>query len=73
MGTFRVIHYTQFHIYHVRRALSNTKICIAFCIRSGDEWTATNIMHQSPREGDIIKYVRLCKTMNEDFVKRMNS
>jgi len=70
MSEFKVIYHTQFKEYGVRNVLSSTKLIIAFCIRSGDDWVAANIMRQSSNEHDLICFVRLCKTMNSDFKQK---
>ena len=64
---FKVIHKKDFAKYGVREVHEKIVLMIAWCLVQGQDAYASNIMITSTSEHDIIRFVRKCKEMNEDF------
>jgi hypothetical protein len=69
---YKVIHCTQFAEYNVRKVPVKARLIIGFCLKSGEDWYCANVISISSSERDIIRMIRRCKEMNEEFQKKQN-
>lgn len=71
MNQYKLILSADFHKYRVRRVRTSVKMILAFVLISGEEEYVSNIMYAWDDTKDIIKRIKLCKKMNDDFLKKV--
>ena len=70
MNQYKLILSADFQKYRVRRVRQSVKMILAFILISGEEEYVSNIMYAWDDTKDIIKRIKLCKKMNDDFLKK---
>ena len=70
MNQYKLILSADFQKYRVRRVRQSVKMILAFILISGEEEYVSNIMYAWDNTKDIIKRIKLCKKMNDDFLKK---